>query len=164
MFLPGALLIFFGIDFLPSPDWVVSSANWIPIMGIVFAPLGALFLELERRSSSKKHHWLVLLAFLYPLGLLVGFVTAYLFITATLPAVASALVREPVSYSYGVRNPKVEDRRRCKNGVGLSDVSVTFAKICSVDDQVRDSLSAGGEVVARGFGSKHGVFYETLEW
>ncbi|VAW01565.1 hypothetical protein MNBD_ALPHA07-1499 [hydrothermal vent metagenome] len=159
-FLLGIIPIFsliFGIQYIPSPDWVSQARIPAAISGTV---MGALFIWAvvmglkttgQKMWKVKKYGAILISPFM---GFMIG--SSAVFLGG--PMIGAVIAGTEIEIPYIVTKFKRDVDRKCRNPITLNGLPLLSNRLCSYPEEFGRSLEIGGPIYIIGRGTILGVF------
>lgn len=149
-----AVLVLFGLNFLPSTEWTEATHHLRMIFGLLFAVLlvWAVWVGGKKAKASEAYRLFVVLFSLF-FGYFLGGNIAFIW-----PLLLTLIAGHEVELPYTVLRATDFGGRRCPSAVVLEQMPFVSDQVCRVPESVRSSLSPGSHIVVRGWGTRLGVY------
>ncbi len=159
--IPVSCKIFFGIQYIPSLDWVTQVYIPATISGTIMAvfTIWAVVRGIAIRYNGMGKLMKFVVILLTPF---MGFGIGSNAVTMGGPMIVTVFNGNEVEIPFTVTRIMQISDRKCPNPISLNDgLPLMFDKLCGFSEQFGRSLEVGGHILVVGQGTKMGVFVKS---
>lgn len=145
----------FGFQFMPSPEWAKNA--FVP--GIAGGLLGAILLPRIILRGIGNSPGSGLKKICAVLGCpFIGFLMGRNLIVITGPMILALITGHQTELTYVVDNASRSGSRGCRSAVPLQGLPFLLDKLCGVQNEFKQGLAEGSQIVVTGHGTSFGIF------